>query len=225
MKSILVLAGPSGVGKTSVAVEILSKSEKYKLIRSATTRRPRGDGHDGEYIYFSEEEFENLITSGELLEYMNYSGNFYGTPYSEINLAFSEGKIPLLILDLAGVNSLRRKNFDFSVFVFYIFEDPNVIEKRLYDRELLKNPSVSALETFLKRRAANLKDYSRLPAIADNFDAFVKNETVEKSADAVIKLHKEFSLGRAKNIEENTKIAEELSLFAKERLSHLGINE
>ncbi|MBQ7333510.1 MAG: guanylate kinase, partial [Clostridia bacterium] len=106
MRSIVILAGASGVGKTSVAAEILSRNDEYRLIRSATTRAPRGDSHDGEYIYVSEEEFKELIFRGELLEYMNYGGNFYGTPVSEINLAFSLGKTPLLILDIEGVKSL-----------------------------------------------------------------------------------------------------------------------
>ncbi len=219
MKSILVLAGASGAGKTSVAMEILSKCDEYKLIRSATTRAPRGDGHDGEYLYYTEEEFKALISRGELLEYMNYGGNFYGTPYSEIELAFSDGKTPLLILDLEGVKSLRAKSFGFSAFIFYIYDDINVIERRLYDRYLSKNPTAEALESFLKRKAANIKDYSSLPEIADKFDAFVLNKEIKSSADCVLSLHRDFSLGKAKNQVENLKIAEELSLSAKQKMS------
>ena len=213
---ILVLVGASGVGKTSVAEEILSKNPKYTLIRSATTRAPRGDGHDGEYLYYSEDEFKALISSGALLEFMNYGGNFYGTPISEINLAFKEDKIPLLILDIEGVVSLREKSHDFSVFIFYIYEDLNVIEKRLYGRELLKNPSVSALEDFMKRKNANIRDYLVLPDIADKFDVFLKNSDISECSDLVLKLHSEMLSGAfVKDVEKNKKIADELSLSAK----------
>ncbi len=210
MKSVLVLAGASGVGKTSVASEILTNNGSYKLIRSATTRSPRGDGHDGEYIYFSESEFSQLISRGELLEYMNYGGNFYGTPKSEIEAAFAEDKIPLLILDLAGVKSLREKKLDFSVFIFYIYDDIKVIEKRLYERELAKSPSLTALETFMKRKTANIADYASLPEIADKFDAFVKNEVISDSAEKIVKLHSDFSSGTKKSEDEKFRIAKEL---------------
>ena len=215
MSSIVVLVGASGVGKTSIAAEILSKNAGFRLIRSATTRAPRGDGHDGEYIYFTKEEFRALIEKGELLEYMNYGGNFYGTPVSEIKLAFEDGKTPLLILDIEGVKSLKSRSFDFSVFVCYIYDDINVIEKRLYERELLNNPTVSALESFMKRKEANRRDYLMLPEISDKFDAFVKNEQIAEAADAILSLHSEFLLGKKKSHEENQKIAEELKLSVK----------
>ena len=215
MRSIVILAGASGVGKTSVAAEILSRNDEYRLIRSATTRAPRGDSHDGEYIYVSEEEFKELIFRGELLEYMNYGGNFYGTPVSEINLAFSLGKTPLLILDIEGVKSLREKKLDFSVYVFYIYEDLNVIEKRLYDREMLKSQGIKSLDTFIKRKSANIRDYSMLPEIADKFDAFIKNSEISLSAEEIIRLHSELLSGKVKDENENLKIAEELSLSAK----------
>ena len=218
MRSILVLAGASGAGKTSVAAEILSKNPEYKLIRSATTRAPRGDAHDGEYLYYTEEEFKDLISRGELLEYMKYGDNFYGTPHSEIELAFSEGKTPLLILDLQGVKSLREKSFDFSVFVFYIYEDINVIEKRLYEREFKAGTSIEAFEGFLKRKQANIRDYLLLPSLADKFDAFIKNTELPLAVDSVLTRHRALSLGEEKNAEENAKIAEELALSAKPKL-------
>ena len=218
MKSILVLAGASGAGKTSVATRHLSENSEYKLIRSATTRQRRGDGHDDEYLYFSEEEFKALISRGELLEYMKYGDNFYGTPHSEIELAFAEGKIPLLILDLEGIKSLRRKSFDFSVFAFYIYEDINEIEKRLYAREFEHGASIEAFESFLKRKEANIRDYLLLPSLADKFDAFIKNTELPIAVDSVLTRHRALSLGEVKNAEENAKIAEELALSAKPKI-------
>ena len=213
MKNILVLAGASGVGKTSVAMKILSSSDKYRLIRSVTTRKPRGDGHDGEYIYLSEKDFEERISSGELLEYMNYGGSFYGTPISEINSAFAEGKVPLLILDLTGVQTIREKNLDFSVFVFYIYEELSVIEKRLYERECGKGSDKSE-EVIKKRMSANIRDYLMLPEISGKFDAFVKNEIIDDTARRVQELHERLLKAKLDLREENKRIVDALSASA-----------
>ena len=107
MKKILVIAGPSAVGKTTVMNEILRQNAGFEYIRSATTRAPRGDVFDLEYIYLSKEEFLERIENGGVLEYTEYGGNFYGTPKSEIERIFSVGKTPVLILDLNGVKSLK----------------------------------------------------------------------------------------------------------------------
>ena len=87
MDSILVLVGPSAVGKTTVMTRILELyGNEFSPIRSATTRAPRGDSFDGEYIYLSREEFLSSVSRGELLEYMEYGGNLYGTPKSEVEI-------------------------------------------------------------------------------------------------------------------------------------------
>ena len=112
MKYAVVLVGASAVGKTTLAVRLLSCDGEFAYIRSATTRAARGDAHDSEYIYLSRDEFLSRAEKGEMLEYMEYGGNCYGTPKSELERAFSEGKTPLLILDLEGISALRSKELD-----------------------------------------------------------------------------------------------------------------
>ena len=97
MKKVLILAGPSAVGKTTLMSEILS----------------RGDGRDQEYIYLTKEKFLNCVKRAEMLEYTEYGGNMYGTPKYEIDRIFSDGKIPLLILDINGVKALKALQSDF----------------------------------------------------------------------------------------------------------------
>ena len=82
MKKIMILAGPSTAGKTTVMMNMLDKRPRFEYIRSATTRAPRGDGHDAEYIYLSVEEFISRIENDGMLEHTNFGGNFYGVGIS-----------------------------------------------------------------------------------------------------------------------------------------------
>ena len=73
---ILILAGPSGVGKTTVAEELALRNPRFVASRSHTTRERRGDGRDGEYIYVTKPEFLNLVSHGEMLEYTSFGAFF-----------------------------------------------------------------------------------------------------------------------------------------------------
>ena len=83
-RSILILVGPSAVGKTTVANELVRSYGYFSFIRSLTTRPPRGDGNDDEYLYTTREGFLREIECGGVLEHTEYDGTLYGTPRSEI---------------------------------------------------------------------------------------------------------------------------------------------
>ena len=176
MKSLLVIAGPSAVGKTTVSDEILRQNTRFTLIRSATTRAPRGDGHDDEYIYFDETDFRREIARGGMLEYTEYSGNLYGTLRSEILLAQREGKIPLLILDLSGVASLRSSEYEKDTLFVYLYDKLDTLEERLYARYMTP-PTEEGLTKFSKRKEQNIADYLAFRDKADMFDLIVSNAT------------------------------------------------
>ena len=185
--------------------KMMEKDGRFEFIRSATTRAPRGDGHDNEYIYVSREEFLSRIENGKMLEYMEYGENFYGTPASEIERIFDLGKTPLLILDIVGVNSIKSTERDFRTIAMYIYDDLDVMEERLYSRELAHNPTEQALATFIKRKNANICDYDNIPSYAHLFDAFIKNDTVDSSADrALCELDRLISGGERSNYEIST---------------------
>ena len=186
-RNSLVIAGASGAGKTTVATEIIAAHPEFSLIRSITTRKKRGDGHDDEYIYTDREDFMKRAERGELVEYMEYGSNLYGTPVSELDRVFSEGKIPLLILDIEGVKSLRRGNFDFDSVIVYVWDELDVIERRLYARDLAE-PTAEKLLSFVKRKEMNIRDYLLMPSIVHLFDAFVRNEAVELAAGEVFEV-------------------------------------
>lgn len=186
MDKILVLAGPSAVGKTTVMKELVRKYRCFDFIRSATTRAPRGDGYDSEYLYLTADEFVALIGNGGVLEYTEYGGNYYGTPASEIERIFGEGKIPLLILDINGVKTLKSKQQSFAVVAVYITADEQVLEKRLFDRVIAAGETEAAYKIFETRKAQNRKDFESLSSLVDVFDAFVENTTPDDTAERIM---------------------------------------
>lgn len=214
MRSILVIAGASGVGKTTVADALIKKYGTFGLVRSITTRAPRGDGHDEEYIYTDRDGFIKKAESGELVEYMEYGGNMYGTPVSELERVFSEGNVPLLILDLEGVKSLRKKNFDFNSVIVYVWDELNTIEKRLYARDL-SEPTADKLLSFIKRKEMNIRDYLSMPGISHLFDSYVRNEGIEECAASVKSVFDKVNGGEVLSEEEKIKTASALFEMAK----------
>ena len=186
MKKILVIAGPSAVGKTTVMEAILGQTDSFEYIRSATTRAPRGDAFDSEYIYLSKEGFVDRISSGGVLEYTEYGGNFYGTPASEIERIFSDGKIPILILDLNGVKTLKSTPRDFSVFAVYITAKRELIERRLYERLSSAGFTNGAYATYEKRKAQNLADEARFSDMRAHFDLVVENNEISACAKKIV---------------------------------------
>ena len=185
MKKLLVLAGPSAVGKTTISDEIMRQNDKFTLSRSATTRAPRGDGHDDEYVYLTRDEFLAAIESGDILEHTEYSGDLYGTPKSEILRAEREGKYALFILDLAGVASLRKSEFADDTLFVYIYDTLNTLEERLYAR-YMDPPTVDGLTKFAKRKEQNIADYLGFDKHAPLFDLMISNATTVSETAANI---------------------------------------
>ena len=188
MKKLLVLAGPSAVGKTTVMKRLIDMHGEFELVRSATTREPRGDGHDSEYIYLSAEDFRLRIEEGQMLEFTEYGGNLYGTPLSETERIFAEGRIPLLILDINGVLSLKSITEKFKTVAVYITAEMDILDARLEARATLSGNSEAALRTLEKRKAQNRRDLTAFSQVSDRFDAVVKNESLDLCANQIYKI-------------------------------------
>lgn len=186
MRKILILAGPSAVGKTTVMKQILAQRPDFEFIRSATTRAPRGDGNDGEYIYLSRDEFLSRLEQGKMLEYTEFGGNYYGTPASEIERAFSVGKIPVLILDLNGVESLVNGAKDYRAFAVYITADMKTLDERLYERASVDGFSEKAMATLNRRKAQNREDFEKISAHKSLFNLVLQNVSVAECASQIL---------------------------------------
>lgn len=130
----LVIAGPSGVGKSSVIHGVLEQNSAWALSVSATTRAIRPGEEDGrEYHFLSETEFQRQISTGMFLEYAAVYGNYYGTPAAELARASAAGKNLLIEVDTIGCLSIRALRPELPL-VAILPPDLAELKHRLRDR-------------------------------------------------------------------------------------------
>ena len=214
MITALVIAGASCSGKTTVVNALLERYPNLELSRSVTTRAPRGDGNDDEYIYLDREGFEREVSEGNILEYTEYSGELYGTPHSELCRISEIGKTPVLILDLNGVASVVSSD-RVKACAIYIWDDIDVIDKRLYER-YLGIPSLEGFKKYVSRKERNNQDFLSVGEFSSNFYAFLKNsDTPDMIGERVIEILSDFERGKERS-------AEEIALASDEMISSLN---
>ena len=132
---LTVLSGPSGVGKSTVVRAIRRNCPQIWLSVSVTTRRPRpGEVHGREYFFIGEREFEEMVGSGQLLEWARFAGNFYGTPRGPVAQRLAAGLPGLLEVDVVGARQVRAAIPD-ALLVFLAPPTWEELVRRLTARE------------------------------------------------------------------------------------------
>ena len=134
---IIIIAAPSGAGKTSIVKYLLRQMpEQLAFSISCTTRSPRTGETDGvEYYFTSVEDFEKKISKSELVEWeMVYFGKYYGTPVSELERIWEMGKTPLLDIDVKGGLNVRKRFPDRSLALFIQPPSLEELSRRLHAR-------------------------------------------------------------------------------------------
>jgi guanylate kinase len=132
---LIVLSGPSGVGKGTVRKEIFSQEDtSFEYSISMTTRSPREGEVDGvDYFFKSREEFERLIEQGKLLEYAEFVGNYYGTPVDYVRETLDRGKDVFLEIEVQGARQVREK-FPDGLFIFLMPPSLSELKNRIVTR-------------------------------------------------------------------------------------------
>ncbi len=213
---VLIIAGPSGTGKTAIATAIVDKYPEYTFLRSATTRAKRGDAHDDEYLYYTVEEFERACENGEMAEHMVYGGNMYGTPNSELDRAFREGKTPVLVLDLNGCRSLDLHP-KYSACNVYLYASPSVIDERLRSRYFIYGVTPEGERLYNVRRQQNLNDWLGIAEYGEHLYAFISNEgTIDECTECVLSTFRDFIEGEERDEWKNHAIINGFASCARE---------
>lgn len=183
---LLVVSGFAGSGKGTIMKELLSQYDNYALSISATTRRPRVGEEEGVHYFFkTREEFEQMIEHGELLEYAEYVGNYYGTPRDYVEQQLNAGKDVILEIEVQGGLNVRKIYPD-AMLVFVLPPNVEEIKNRLKKRgtetdEVIKKRMIRGSE---EAQIINQYDYLM---VNDNLDECVKrlHYTVQSARCAV----------------------------------------
>jgi guanylate kinase len=131
---LIVLSGPSGVGKSTVIAELLSQRKNIYFSVSYTTRQPRVGEQDGvNYNFVDRAEFERMIAADELLEYAEYVDNYYGTSLKAIQDRLDEGVDVLLDIEVQGAAKVRAR-CPGALFIFIIPPSFEELSRRLHRR-------------------------------------------------------------------------------------------
>jgi guanylate kinase len=174
---LLVLSGPGGVGKSTVAKRLREAGDFWVSV-SATTRSPRDNEVDGkDYFFVSEEEFTRMVKADEFLEWAEFAGNRYGTPQESVEQALLLGKNVLLEIEIEGAKQVKA-HLPQSVLVFL---EPPTWEELVARLEGRGTDSP-------ERRAERLKLAQEELAVASFFDVVLINDQVETVVEKLIEL-------------------------------------
>jgi guanylate kinase len=156
---LVILSGPSGTGKTTLARRLVEKVPRLKLSRSYTSRTRRSGERDGlDYNFVSVQRFEEMIALGAFLEWANVFGDLYGTGVSDTERCLAGGDDLLLVIDVQGARKVRASGVP-SIGIFVLAPSFAVLEKRLRDRSRESEEQVQRRLTVAREEVAALPEY------------------------------------------------------------------
>lgn len=185
---IMVISGPSGVGKSTVVRRVLERGEKIVPSISVTTRSARRGEVEGEsYVFVDRNEFERRRESGEFLEWAEVHDHLYGTPAGFVDRTIDGGSRVLLEIDVQGGTEVKRKRPD-AVLVFLLPPSREELEERLRGRG-------TDDEDVVQRR---LEKADWETGFRDRYDYLVVNDDLDRCVDDVLAVLRAESLRRAR---------------------------
>ncbi len=175
--NLIVISGPGGVGKSTITNQ-LREDPRFWISVSATTRQPRPGEREGvDYFFYSHTRFQELIDSGEFLEWAEFAGNRYGTPRTPVAQWRTLGKHVILEIEIAGARQVRQSEAG-ATLIFIAPPSWDELVRRLASRGT-DSP---------ERRAARLALAEQEMAAAAEFDAILVNEKVELLISELVSL-------------------------------------
>jgi guanylate kinase len=177
---IIVISGPSGVGKDTVIQRMKERNLPFYFVVTAATRLPRSNEVDGrDYFFYSHDEFAEMIEKGELLEYAIVYNDYKGIPKAQVKDALSSGKDVIMRLDVQGAATIRKLCPE-AVMIFLTVQDEEDMVKRLQERK-------TETPEGLKLRIATARQEMTQ---VDSFDYVVLNREyhLDETVDSIVSI-------------------------------------
>jgi guanylate kinase len=184
LKKVIILAAPSGAGKTTITKYLLERFSRLAFSVSATTRAPRGAEQDGvEYHFLSLAKFEGLIYDNEFIEYEQvYEGVYYGTLKSELERIWALGKVPVLDIDVKGAIRVQQQLGEKSLSIFIMPPSIEALKTRLLKR---KTETEQSIQTRIDKAEYEI-------SFSNQFNAIIKNEVLATACEEAANILIEF---------------------------------
>ena len=182
---LIILSGPSGVGKGTVRKYIMKRNVlDLTFSISMTTREPRATETNGvEYYFVSREEFQKNIDNDNFLEWVEFVGNRYGTPKSYVEELRNQGKNVILEIEINGAEQVLKKVKDDRVISFFL-KPPSLkqLEERIRKR---KSENEETIQKRLNKGKAEMEK-------AKNYDFIILNDRIKRAGEEIISIIKQF---------------------------------
>ena len=188
---MLVLSSPSGAGKSSICKSLMSLDKNLSLSVSTTTRKKRPNEKSGEdYIFVSTEEFENMLSNNNFIEYANVFDNYYGTVKSLVDNKINNGQDLIFDIDWQGAQQLREKMRENVVSIFILPPSKKELERRLKSRG---QDSDEVVKKRMDGASAEITHWAE-------YDYVIINEDLNKSVNAVLGILKAERMKRIRQV-------------------------
>lgn len=172
---LIVLSGPAGVGKGTVCNALRAENTDIRYSVSVTTRPPREGEVDGvNYFFKTREEFEEMIKNGELLEWAEYVGNYYGTPIEYVEKMLNQGKDVILEIEVQGALQVKERMPE-GVFIFLMPPSLAELRKRIEGRGTESKEVIEKRMKVAKEEIEMMKKY----------DYVVENDEVSLAVERI----------------------------------------
>ncbi|NJM70322.1 MAG: guanylate kinase [Scytonema sp. RU_4_4] len=172
---LIILTGPSGVGKGTLMRSLLQRHPQLHYSVSVTTRSPRpGEMNGKDYYFVSRREFEQLVAAGELLEWAEFAGNYYGTPREAVMNQVRSGKRVVLEIELKGARQIRA-SYPGALSIFILPPSMSELEKRIRGRAQDSDEAI----------ARRLRHAQEEISAADEFDIQIVNDDFENALNSI----------------------------------------
>jgi guanylate kinase len=182
---LIVISGPSGVGKDSVVQRMKERGFPFHFVVTATTRdRRENEVHGRDYLFVSKEEFARMIDENELIEYAIVYGDYKGIPKAQVRDAFASGQDVIMRIDVQGAETVRKLAPN-ALLIFLTCESEEELERRLRERK------TESADSLALRIATARKEFQRIDAfdyVLVNQD-FHLDDTVDKVRSIITAEH------------------------------------